>query len=409
MALQVDEMPIAVHHEPAGAAPSRTEPGQGKRWMWVPAAVAGVALIGAGAAVQKAEPPPDRPSTDMTVDHDTSIGVKQGAPQWKFIRLATVGAVGTHMTDTVPARISIDETLASKIGVPVAGRVTSVMVELGDMVRAGQPLFSLASPEIAQLRGEREQALVALEAARTTTARVEATVASRALPMKDLVAAKQHQRETELAVQLADQKLASVRVAPGANHEVVVTAPRAGVVVEKNVLVNQQVGSDAAAALLTVADLSSVWAIADVFEGQSLDIRAGGKAEVTTPSLPGVTLQGTVLMVSSIGDPERHTLPVRVKLANPDFRLRPNVYARVRFIVQHQDATLEIPATALVSDGEKQYVYVQDSPGHFSRRDIVAGSVHEGRLPVLSGLKDGETIVEQGAILLDNQIAIVTQ
>ncbi len=66
-------------------------------------------------------------------------------------------------------------------------------------------------------------------------------------------------------------------------------------------------------------------------------------------------------MVSSIGDPERHTLPVRVKLANPDFRLRPNVYARVRFIVQHQDATLEIPATALVSDGEKQYVYVQDS------------------------------------------------
>jgi hypothetical protein len=52
---------------------------------------------------------------------------------------------------------------------------------------------------------------------------------------------------------------------------------------------------------------------------------------------------------------------------------------------------------------------VQDAPGHFSRRDIVAGSVHEGRLPVLSGLSDGETIVEQGAILLDNQIAIVTQ
>ncbi len=229
----------------------------------------------------------------MTVDHDTSIAVKQGAPQWKFIRLATVGAVGTHMTDTVPARISIDETLASKIGVPVAGRVTSVMVELGDIVRAGQPLFSLASPEIAQLRAEREQALVELEAAKTTTARVEATVASRALPMKDLVAAKQHQREAELAVQLADQKLASVRVAPGANHEVVVTAPRAGVVVEKNVLVNQQVGSDAAGR----ADdrrrpLARCGPSPTSSKARPSTSAPAAAPQVTTPSLPGLTLSG---------------------------------------------------------------------------------------------------------------------
>jgi RND family efflux transporter MFP subunit len=291
----------------------------------------------------------------------------------------------------------------------VEGRVTRVLVELGHTVHAGQPLFAMTSPQIAQLRTEREQAVVELEAAKVTARRVEATVASRALPVKELQAATQKVKEAELAVQLADQKLASVRVGPGSDHEVVVTAPRAGVVVEKNVLVNQQVSPDAPAALMIVADLSSVWAVADVFEGQTLDIRPGGSAQVTTPSLPGVTLSGKVLMVSSVGDPERHTLPVRVKLANPDGRLRPNVYARVRFAVQHQDAPVEIPATALVSDGEKQYVYVQDSPGHFSRRDIVAGSVHEGRLPVISGLAEGETIVEQGAILLDNQISIVTQ
>jgi RND family efflux transporter MFP subunit len=188
-------------------------------------------------------------------------------------------------------------------------------------------------------------------------------------------------------------------------RELVIPAPRTGVVVEKTLVVNQQVGSDGPP-LMVVADLSSVWVVADVFESQAIDIRPGGAAEVTTPSLPGTTLTGNVMMVSSIGDPERHTLPVRVRLANADRRLRPNVYARVRFSVQQPQANVEIATTAIVSDGEHQYVYVQDSPGHFTRREVVAGSAHEGRMPILRGLSPGETIVEDGAILLDNQIQI---
>jgi multidrug efflux pump subunit AcrA (membrane-fusion protein) len=146
--------------------------------------------------------------------------------------------------------------------------------------------------------------------------------------------------------------------------------------------------------------------VADVFESQAIDITPGGSAEVTSPSLPGQTLSGKVLMVPSVGDPERHTLPVRVRLSNADHRLRPNVYARVRFSVQHPNASVEIPATAIVSDGERQYVYVQDMPGHFVRREVITGSAHEGRMPVIRGLDPGETIVEDGAILLDNQIDI---
>jgi RND family efflux transporter MFP subunit len=157
---------------------------------------------------------------------------------------------------------------------------------------------------------------------------------------------------------------------------------------------------------MTVAELSSVWVVADVFESQAFDIRPGVNAEVTSPSVPGETLTGKVLMVSSVGDPERHTLPIRVRLANPERRLRPNVYARVRFAVQREGTTTEIPASAIVSDGEHQYVYVQDAPGHFRRREVIAGSAHEGRMPVIRGLDAGETIVEEGAILLDNQIDI---
>lgn len=407
MARQVSDTHGTTSPRTTSDLPNRA-PNRGARWLWLPAIIVGSMLVAAAAAVRTSEPPLGHPSTDIAAE-DGGLTVRQGAPQWNFLKLATVSAVGGHWTDTVQARVAIDERSASKIGAPVPGRVTRVMVELGDTVGEGQPLFALASPDIATLRTEREHAMVELDAARTAAARIEAIVDSRALPVKDLVSATQRVREAELALQLADQKLASMRVSPGTDHELVVAAPHGGVVVEKKVLVNQQVTADAGGDLLVVANLSSVWAIADVFEGQTLDIRPGDAAELTTPSVPGSVIPGRVLMVSSIGDPERHTLPVRVQIANTDGRLRPNVYARVRFSVRQPSATVEVPASALLSDGDHQYVYVQRAPGHFVRRDVVAGSAHEGRLPIVSGLAEGEVVVEQGAILLDNQMAILNQ
>ena len=388
---QTPEPPVA----PANAA---------GRPLWLGLAViAAAAVFSLALMLKPPSPPPDSKSADMTETKD-AITVRQGAPQWSFLKLATVGEVGSHWTDSVPARISIDESRSSRVGVPVEGRVTRVLVELGDTVKEGQPLLAIASPAVDELRAARTQAQVELDAARTAQARVDATVASRALPAKEAETAHQRVKAAEVALQLADAKLASVR-ATGAERDLTITAPRAGVVVEKSVVVNQQVSPDAPP-LLTIADLSSVWVVADVFESQAFDIVNGGTAEVTTPSMPGATLSGKVLMVSSVGDPERHTLPVRVGLSNADHRLRPNVYARVRFSVQHPDASVEIPASAIVSDGERQYVYLQDTPGHFVRREVVAGSAHEGRMPVIKGLAPGDTIVQEGAILLDNQIDI---
>lgn len=396
-------MDHSVESPAAERSPAPPAHAGGHAGWWLLAAVGGGALVFAATMLKPATPPPDSKSPDMTVEK-SAIAVREQAPQWKFLKLANVGEVGSHWTDLVPGRISIDESLSSKVGVPVEGRVTRVMVELGETVKEGQPVFAISSAAIDELRAAREQAVVELDAAKTALERVEATVASRALPLKEAQNARQRVRAAEVALQLADAKLATVR-ASADTKELIIRAPRSGVVVEKTVVVNQQVQPDSPS-LIVVADLSSVWAIADIFESQAVDIHQGGIAEVTTPSVPGTTLTGKVLMVSSIGDPERHTLPVRVRLANADHRLRPNVYARIRFQVQHPEASLEIPASAVVSDGERQYVYVQDKPGHFARREVVAGSAHEGRIPIIKGLTAGETIVEEGAILLDNQIEI---
>jgi cobalt-zinc-cadmium efflux system membrane fusion protein len=373
--------------------------------VWAGAIGTSVLAVALAARFTRAGPAAPAESRDMRVDKDT-IAIAAGAPQWRYLRLGSVGEAVAHWSDAVPARITIDETRASKVGTPLPGRVTRVFVELGQPVAAGDPLFSVKSPDIAELRAGREKAAVDLEAARKALDRVKALVATRALPGKEEVSALQQFRQAELAQRLADAKLGSLEVSAQAENAFTVKAPRSGVVVEKNVLVDQQVTAEAGGALMVVADLSAVWAVADLFEPQAVDVTEGSPAELTSPSLPGLSFAGRVERVYAVVDPARHTIPVRVRLANPQRQLRPNVYARVRFAIAARTASLEVPATALVSDGERQYVYVQSGDGRFARREVVTGPAHEGRVPVLSGLSRGETIVEDGAILLDNQMAI---
>jgi RND family efflux transporter MFP subunit len=177
--------------------------------------------------------------------------------------------------------------------------------------------------------------------------------------------------------------MVSLKVSSGAGHEFTVPAPRDGVVVDKSVLVDQQVSPDSSGTLMVVADLSSVWVIVDLFESEALALRPGVAARVTSPSLPGMEEEGRVEMVSSVVDPARHTLPVRIRLANPQGRLRPNLYARVRFAAAPPRDAVEVPAAAVLSDGERQYVYVEDGAGRFARREVSVGAAHAGRLAVL--------------------------
>jgi RND family efflux transporter MFP subunit len=159
-----------------------------------------------------------------------------------------------------------------------------------------------------------------------------------------------------------------------------------------------------------IADLSAVWVVVDLFEQDVGRLATGAKAKVTLKSLPGVSFDGVVEQVSAVIDPDRHTVPVRVRLDNPKGELRPHASAQVQFF-EESPAPVQVPASAVMSDGDKSYVYLatpgKDGKGYsFHRRDVVAGSVHEGTVPIHSGLAAGDPIVVQGAVLLDNQIQI---
>jgi len=320
------------------------------------------------------------------------------AAAWSSIEIAPAAPGEPAWSEPVPARIQFDETRASRIGAPLAGRVTAVLVQRGARVRAGQPLFTVESAGLAELRTERAKAQLERDAAQVTLERTQALVAEHALPGKELLAAQAQVADADLAVKLAAQKLDVLHVTASGASSFTVTAPRAGVVVEQTVAVGQELDAQAAQ-VMAIADLGAVWVVADLFEADLGSVAVGAPARVTVDHRE---LAGVVDQISALVDPDRHSIPVRVKLDNRDGSLRPNAYAKVRFLERHA-APVELPAEAVMSDGTSTYVYVRDGQA-LRRRTITAGAARGGKVTVFAGVAPGEPVVIRGAALLDNQL-----
>lgn len=404
---------MSTHSTPTSSHPShgaQTEvpPAITKRTQGIGLAIGlgvSIVMIGAASRFHRPAPPEPQPSTDLRVA-GTAVSLAPAAPQWKLIELAAAKASSEVWTDPVAANVKVDEAKAARVGSPLAGRVVRVLVELGQSVKAGDPLFAVSSPRLADLGETEMRARVELDSAKTAHERVAALVEARAIPAKELLNAERDLKSAETSYRMAAARLAALKVDSRSDSEFMVKSPRDGVVVEKNVLPGQELGDASESVLMTIADLSSVWVVADLFESNAAGIQAGTPVRVDVASAPGKVIEGRVELVSSIVDPERHTIPVRVRLDNANGTLKPNTFARMQFQVKSTENSTQVAASALVTDGQKQYVYVQAPDHSFARREVVAGSVRRGNVTILAGLAPGETVVQSGAVLLDNQVSL---
>lgn len=366
----------------------------------------GAVILGLGAVVlarhyKRPDPPTETKAPGMTVGSD-AVTLANDAPMWGVVKLAPAQPSEPHWTDPVPARIVFDEARTSRMGSPLAGRVTGVLVERGQHVKMGERLFTVSSPGLAELRAELEKSAVEAGTAKVNYDRTKALVDAGSLPAKELVTSQQAVAEAELAVRLANSKLSSLKVTGNGEASFTVTAPRDGVVVEKTLNVGQNVDASSGS-VMAIADLSDVWVVADLFENDVGQLVQGTKAKVI---IGGTTeVDGQVDQVSAVVDPDRHTVPVRVRLANLEGTLRPNSYAQIKFY-DPNTAKVALPASAVLSDGLTSYVYVKEKDGSLKRRVVTAGSSSAGKMPILAGLEPGDQVVVQGAILLDNQIQL---
>jgi membrane fusion protein, heavy metal efflux system len=300
------------------------------------------------------------------------------------------------------ASVQADPARVVRVYTPVSGRLLEVAVRPADYVRRGQVLAEVASSDVAAARALYEQTDADAQLKQEALARMADLYAHRAVALKDYQQAQADARMAAAALAGARERLALIGADPRGDSDLVsVRAPRAGVVVDLGAANGEFSKSlDNADPLCTIADLSTVWAVGDVFEHDLARVTPGRPVDLTVSAWPGEVWHGTVGAISSLIDPATRTASVRVVLANPGFRLKPNMFGRLR-VTGAVRVRLVVPQTAVLREGTDACVFVQVRPGAFERRTVVLGrNLGADRVEVASGLSSGDTIVTEGATLL---------
>jgi len=310
------------------------------------------------------------------------IGVTYGAAEYETV------------TDSIraAARVTLDETRIAKVQPRLEGWIDHVFVDFtGKLIRQGDPLLTFYSPEA--LATEQEY-LLAIKAQRTMH---DNPVHEMADSTNNLVAAAKKRLELwDISPPQIDQ-IARTGV-PLEN--LTLDAPISGFVMERNAFPKQHVTPETV--LYTVADLSTVWVIADVFEYESANVRVNQPASLTLAAWPGRTFHGRVSYILPQVDPATRTLKARLQFDNPGFALKPEMYGEVQF--QTGGARrLVAPQSAVLNSGDRQIAFLDRGNGTFEPRQVTLGAESGDRVEILSGLQAGDRIVTSGNFLIDSE------
>jgi cobalt-zinc-cadmium efflux system membrane fusion protein len=292
----------------------------------------------------------------------------------------------------------------------VSGRVTRVLVELGDSVRRGQTLLQVFSPELAEAETKYLSAKAELEAHEQELARTTKLVGIGAASQQEL-----ERLHAEHSAKLAGaQSLRSRLVLLGLPASVIdalspgketdpttdVPAPIDGVVTERSANVGLNVES--ATKVFTVVDLSSVWVVGALYESDFSRVRVGSRAAVTTKADPGVVRQGRVSYIDPQVSADSRTARVRVEVPNPRRELRLGMYADIEVAASANQQSLMIPRAAVQNVDNRQMVYVArpGESGKFIEREVRLGDVSGEDVEVLSGIQQGDRVISKGSFFV---------
>lgn len=360
-------------------------------------------VLALGACAQPPEPP-----APSALEADTSgVTLTPDAPQWKYVQLAVAEPAAPLTPLPFPAHVGLDEARTSNVGTPLPGRVESVAVWLGARVKAGDRLFSVRSAALADLDRETEAADAQVLVRRRLLDRANELYALKATAQKDVLAAEAELQEAVLAARAARAKQRSLQVHAAGDNLFWVKAVRSGTVVDLDVFVGQEVAPEREKPLLQLSDLDEVLVRADVPESDVGDVSVGQVATVHLQG--GGTREGTISWVSEVVDPQRHSVEVRVRVANTDRALRPNAFVEVSATPDPTHQLVRVPDGAVVTRGAEQVVFVSTGPGRLEPRPVRTGRRGGGEVEIRHGLEPGARFVAKGALLLLNQVELVAE
>jgi cobalt-zinc-cadmium efflux system membrane fusion protein len=324
-------------------------------------------------------------------------------------------------------QIGYNEDASTVVLTPFSGRVTRLIARLGDQVKQGDPLLEIDSPE----QFVQQNDFIAAQAARRKASsqrglaqiqenRVRGLHEGKAAPSKDLQQAEAQLAAAENDLRAADAAFEAARVRlkilgrseaeilkleeTGALSRVTtIVAPIDGTIVSRKVGPGQYVKADSGDALYTIADLSTMWLKAQIFEQDIAKVRVGQEIEARVSAVPDKVFRARVDAINSASDLATRRVVVRSEIRNPDGLLRAEMFAMFRINIDEGVASPAVPTNAVIREGNAATVWVEIEPLLFKRRAVEIGVQQDDLTQIRSGLGVGERVVAHGAIFVDNE------
>ena len=354
-----------------------------------------------------------------------SASFKPTAQQLASLRIAAVARAPFRVEHVTDGKIALDGDRTTPVFSPYSGRVVRVLAGVGDVVHAGQPLLELEASEFVQGQNDLLAAQAAtlsahaqLTLAQTNEQRKHALLEARAgsqqdwqQSLSDLAAAQGAARTAEAALAAVRRRLSILgktdaqidALAQASTIDAVATivAPIEGTVTDRQVGPGQYLQAAASTPVFTVADLRSVWLVANVRESDAPYVRKGQTLEVQVMALPGRTFSAQVSYVAPALDPATRRLSVRARIANAEGLLKPEMFATFSLLAGTGAQALAVPLSGVIYEGAEARVWIARDDGTLVLRKIRPGRTANGLLEVLSGVKAGEKVVASGALFID--------
>jgi cobalt-zinc-cadmium efflux system membrane fusion protein len=301
----------------------------------------------------------------------------------------------------------------AKISARTTGRLVKIAASQGDAVRTGQALAWFDSPELGQAWAEYVKAKGRADFARKNLEREETLFAKKISPEKDVIRARQEFAEAGADLAFAHEKFHLLGIdieqfekkQSGDQHPLIaVSSPINGSVIERAATQGEVVSPEKP--LFTVADLSKLWVIIDIYEKDLARVLRGTAVKVATTAYPDRSFRGVISYLGEVMDEKTRTVKARVEVENANRLLKPGMFATVTIDakgVQTEKAIL-LPEEAVFLDGSRNYVFIQTAPDKFEVREITAGRTLGKRLEVTHGLRQGDSVAVKGAFILKSEL-----
>jgi RND family efflux transporter MFP subunit len=308
------------------------------------------------------------------------------------VKFATVEQGATSRSIRSVGKVTFDETRVAHVHTRIEGWIEKVFVDFtGDIVKAGQPMLTIYSPE---MLASQQELLLARRARDLMKANPLASAAEHGESLFEAA-----RRRLQLW-DLSEDQIQQVLETGQPIRSITVRAPAAGFVTERKAFPNQKVTPDSD--LYTITDLSRLWIMADVFESDITSIKVGDPAYVIFPNGGPPSIAARVNYIQPQVDPMTRTLKVRLDANNPGLRMKPDMFVNVEFGVVTA-AQLTVPAEAILDTGDRQTVFVDLGDGYLEPRQVVVGERLGDRVAITRGVAAGERVVSSGTFLVDSE------